>query len=262
MTERRLSFDEVAEIYDAVRPVAPPDAVEALVACAALNAHSRVVEVGPGTGQLTTFLLDAGAQVTGLEPGDALRARCELKCRGRKLRLLGCTFEDWNPGEGAFDGVIACQSAHWIASDEFLDQCARALRAGGHVALLWHRDQSEGTPFWEATQDLYARYLPGAPNKPPLTIPRIQSTYERALDADARFGRSPTQCFPWSRHFDEDRYIQWISTHSGVRMLDPDDRRAFLADHREVIRKQGGTVERLHDTVLVHAIYQAAATGA
>ena len=50
MKERRRLFDAVAALYDRARVRYPDQLVEDLVTLVGLGAHSRVLEVGCGTG--------------------------------------------------------------------------------------------------------------------------------------------------------------------------------------------------------------------
>src|SRR5437868_10523952 len=68
----RDGFDEVAELYDRVRPGYPDDLLDELAA--ALPRSPVVVEVGPGTGQATKGLVARGASVTAVELGAHLAA--------------------------------------------------------------------------------------------------------------------------------------------------------------------------------------------
>lgn len=49
----RDTFDEAADLYDRARPRYPQALVDDLVRAAGLGPGSRVLEIGPGTGQLT-----------------------------------------------------------------------------------------------------------------------------------------------------------------------------------------------------------------
>src|SRR4029078_8183708 len=68
----REGFDEVAELYDRVRPGYPDDLFDELAA--ALPRSPVVVEVGPGTGQATKRPVARGASVTAVELGARLGA--------------------------------------------------------------------------------------------------------------------------------------------------------------------------------------------
>lgn len=83
MEHRQLarSFDDVADLYNRVRPTYPANLFDDLVALARLPPAARVVEVGCGTGQAALPLAERGFRVTCIEIGDALAtvARRKLK---------------------------------------------------------------------------------------------------------------------------------------------------------------------------------------
>ena len=68
------TFDEIPNDYDA-RPDYPPEVFELLVEHAELGPGTRVLEIGPGTGQATLPMLALGAHVTAVEPGARLARR-------------------------------------------------------------------------------------------------------------------------------------------------------------------------------------------
>jgi len=51
----------VATLYDRVRPTYPPALVGNLVDLCGIRPYSRILEIGPGTGQLTTALAQQGS---------------------------------------------------------------------------------------------------------------------------------------------------------------------------------------------------------
>ena len=253
MGDQRDTFDQVAGLYDRVRPTAPPAALEALWQGLGLEAGQRVLEVGCGTGQLTLDLLARGALVHAIEPGAALAEVIREKTAGQPFTVEVSAFEAATIDVEAYDAVAASQAAHWVPREAFLEQTARALSIGRRLALLWHLDVSQETAFYRTTQTLYDRYLPDADTRPPRTLPEHLSSYEASLDDDARFQRQPTARWPWTRTFSTDTYLAMLQTQSPVRMLDEESRTAFLAGHREVLDSFDGRIDRLYETVLVVA---------
>lgn len=251
MKQQRHTFDEVAALYANARPGVPEAAVAGLFQALGLQRGAHVVEVGCGTGQLTSHLVARGLVVLALDPGAELLRECEA--RVPDPTYVASTFEAWRPTT-RYAAVLACQAAHWIVPDAFIERSFEALTADGSIGLLWHVDVSQDTEFWRATEPLYARYLPDADDKPPRTIPLHIEHYRQALAADARFRLSASARWPWVRSFDEAAYLRLLETQSPVRLLGAEERRAFLDGHLEVIRRQGGRVERKYDTVLVHAV--------
>ena len=89
-----------------------------------------------------------------------------------------------------------------------------------------------------------------ADEKPPRTLPKHIATYGAAIAADNRFRDHLRRTWPWTRRFDAETYLQFLRTHSPVRLLSESDREAFVAGHAQVIRSLGGGVERHYETVL------------
>lgn len=80
----RLSFNEAAEIYDAVRPSYPEAMYDGLFGV--LPTKPSVVEVGPGTGQATWDLLARGAVVHAVEIASSMAARLRSNLRSEQLQ--------------------------------------------------------------------------------------------------------------------------------------------------------------------------------
>lgn len=253
MKQQRTTFEDVAELYASVRPEVPAPAVDALWKYLGIQAGDGVLEIGCGTGQLTKHLAARGAQVTAIDPGKRLLAACAKALAGYEVELIESTFEAWRPEGRSYDALTACQAAHWIEPEIFLDGAAAALCAGGRLGLLWHMDTSSESAFYKATQPLYDHYLPDAKSKPPQTLPLLVAAYETLLADDARFRTVPTQRWPWSRAFDQESYARMLRTHSPVNMLDEADREAFIEGHVRLIADFGGRITRTYETVLLGA---------
>jgi 16S rRNA A1518/A1519 N6-dimethyltransferase RsmA/KsgA/DIM1 with predicted DNA glycosylase/AP lyase activity len=102
----RDGFDEVAELYDRVRPGYPDDLFDELAA--ALPRSPVVVEVGPGTGQATKGLVARGARVTAVELGAQLAA--VLARNLPTVNVVIGPFEKVDLASGSFDAVVAASS--------------------------------------------------------------------------------------------------------------------------------------------------------
>src|SRR6476660_4001879 len=106
----RDGFDEVAELYDKVRPGFPDELFDELAA--ALPPGPAVLEVGPGTGQATKGLVTRGARVTAVELGPHLAA--VLARNLPTVEVVVGAFEEVELASGSFDAVVAANSSHWV----------------------------------------------------------------------------------------------------------------------------------------------------
>ncbi|HEX2288939.1 MAG TPA: class I SAM-dependent methyltransferase, partial [Pseudonocardiaceae bacterium] len=96
----------------------------------------RVLDLGAGTGKLTTAILRCGmatTQVLAVEPDDGMRA--ELRRRLPEITILNGSAEQIPAEEGAVDVVLVGQAFHWFDLDRALSETARVLRPGA----CWRR---------------------------------------------------------------------------------------------------------------------------
>src|SRR5436853_5894946 len=119
----RVGFDEVAELYDKVRPGFPDELLDELAA--ALPPAPVVVEVGPGTGQATKGLVARGARVTAVELGAHLAA--VLARNLPTVDVVVGPFENVDLAPGAFDAVVAASSYHWVPAEARMTKPAALL---------------------------------------------------------------------------------------------------------------------------------------
>jgi ubiquinone/menaquinone biosynthesis C-methylase UbiE len=120
----RATFDQAAELYDRARPGYPPALFDDLAGLAGIGPGSRVLEIGPGTGQATVTLAERGCRVVAVELGADLAAVAGRNLgRFPAVEVVTAAFEDWPlPGE-PFDLVLAATSFHW------LDPAVRVVKA-------------------------------------------------------------------------------------------------------------------------------------
>ena len=136
---RALSFGAAADLYALARPTYP---VAAVRFCLPQDAHT-VLDLGAGTGKLTSVLLDLGLDVVAVEPDDAMRSLIDP----RATALAG-TAEQVPQEVGPVDAVLVGQAWHWFDAEAALASVHRVLRPGGTLGLLWNViDDSSGWPL-------------------------------------------------------------------------------------------------------------------
>ena len=92
----RSTFDQAAELYDRARPRYPPALFDDLAALAGIGPGSRVLEIGPGTGQATVALAERGYRVVAVELGAQLAAVARRNlARFPSVEVVTAAFEDW-----------------------------------------------------------------------------------------------------------------------------------------------------------------------
>lgn len=252
---RKATFNTVAALYDEVRPSYPQALVEDVIELSGIPVDGRILEIGPGPGKATVLFARYGYRILGLELGENLAEIARHNLRPYPdATILNTTFEAWPVEPEAFDLVIAAQSFHWIPPEIGYAKIHEALKPTGAVALFWnHYAGTEGT-FEQEADEIYCEIVPEL----------IARTRERPLEAIIadRAAEMATSGFlegvevrryAWSERYDAERYIKLHDTYSDHRTLDDERRERLFAAIRELINKQGSTVERHYLAVLYFA---------
>src|SRR5215510_907891 len=134
--EGRALYGQDPAGYDRGRPHYPTELYDLLVARCALRAGSRTVEIGPGTGIATRRLLDLGAEVTAVEPNEAMAGYLSQTLASR-IQVLVAPFETAPLPAEHFDLAVAGTSFHWVPQPAGVRQLWRVLRPGGATAIWW-----------------------------------------------------------------------------------------------------------------------------
>jgi SAM-dependent methyltransferase len=137
--------------YQRGRPGYPSEAIDWALREVRVGRGASVVELGAGTGKLTSELLVRGLRVIAVEPVEQMAA--ELSARLPGVQVQQAPAETTGLPAGQAEAVLAAQSFHWFATREAVQEIRRLLQPRGWLVLLWNRrDQSH--PVWRAVTEL------------------------------------------------------------------------------------------------------------
>jgi SAM-dependent methyltransferase len=102
-----------------------------------------VLDLGAGTGKLTTRLVERGLDVVAVDPiPDMLEL---LSASLPETRALLGTAEEIPLEDNSVDAVLVAQAWHWVDPARAIPEVARVLRPGGRLGLVWNtRDERLG----------------------------------------------------------------------------------------------------------------------
>ena len=126
---------------------------------------SRILDLGCGTGRLTTVLAQAGHRVTGIDPARASLDAAQAKPGAEAVTWIHGTAQD-APG-AAFDlalmtshvAQIFLEDAAWA---ELLGHLHRALVPGGRLAFDSRDPAARGWEAWDSGDERERLSLPGS----------------------------------------------------------------------------------------------------
>ncbi|ULE33716.1 class I SAM-dependent methyltransferase [Mycobacterium sp. IDR2000157661] len=137
--QRSLSFGAEAAAYERGRPSYPPEAIDWLLPSYA----QKVLDLGAGTGKLTTRLVERGLDVYAVDPIPEMLELLTTSLPDTPA-LLG-TAEEIPLPDDSVDTVLVAQAWHWFDTERAVKEVARVLRPGGRLGLVWNsRDERLG----------------------------------------------------------------------------------------------------------------------
>jgi ubiquinone/menaquinone biosynthesis C-methylase UbiE len=203
-----LSFGAVADAYERGRPSYPREAAAWLTGPEPVV----VLELGAGTGKLTSVLVELGHEVYATDPDRAMLDR--LQERLPQVRVAQAGAEEIPLPDQSVDVVVAAQCFHWFDLDRALPEIARVLAPGGHLAVVWNK-RNEKFPWVRRLGRLIG------------TQEQLREPAD-ALVQSALFGFVEEQTFRHWQHIDRLSIQDLVLSRSNVAVLDEEARRAKL----------------------------------
>jgi SAM-dependent methyltransferase len=197
----------------------------------------RVVDLGAGTGILTTALGHLGAEVMAIEPDADMLA--ELRRRLPGVSSAAGSAEALPLPDASVDAVLAGQAMHWFDMDRAVPEIARVLVPGGVFAGLWNVDDDR--IGW------VAQLAEMSKRKGSNTLQRWRSGNGQArLDQFATagaglFGPAETAEFGNGQLRTAESLVATIATHSHFLVMDSAERSSLLAQVSDFLQAQPET---------------------
>ncbi|RPI31208.1 MAG: class I SAM-dependent methyltransferase [Chloroflexota bacterium] len=240
----RISFDQVAELYDTYRPSYPAELVQFVVSASRMPADARILEIGCGTGIATRLFAAPGYSMVCIEPGANLAALAQKQLEAdQQVSIEVSTFEDWAEDGQVFDLVLSAQAFHWVSKDIAYAKSARILRPSGYLALVWNVAPDPKGPICEAMQNIYARYWPSS-NIESISYLELADRRAQEIAKSGYFQPPQIGIFPWSETYTAERYLGLLSTYSDHIALDPKQREKLYFAIADLIESHGGQIEK------------------
>jgi SAM-dependent methyltransferase len=259
----RETFDGVAELYDRARPDYPDRLLDDLAELARLRPHASILEIGPGTGQLTLPLARRGFGMLGVELGENLATVARRKLAAYPgVRIVTAPFETWDPAGARFDLAVAATCWHWLDPELRCGKAAGVLRPSGALAVVGggHVVPEGGDPFFMEIQDVYDSIGEGLPDGR-LPRPGERADQREELEGSGLFAEVEVRRYLCEHAYTAEQYIDLLETFSGHRAMEKAGRELLYRAIRERIARRPDPVVR-YDTDLVLTVARLGGTAA
>ena len=216
-----LSFGNVAETYQRVRPDYSQPLLDRAQELLGLGGHARVLDLAAGTGRLTHELVQRFAHVVAVEPNDAMRALIadgEVRAGAAEAIPLA---------DASVDAVFVGEAFHWFEASEAIPEITRVLRPRGGLAIVW-------THWWETEPPL-----------PDAALELLREPWERFASQrkppwDDAFTDSPFEPLQYERFedaitVDPDALLELYSTTSSLATISSEERDALFGKVRPLL---------------------------
>ena len=218
-TQLKTLFNTAATLYEEVRPEYPEKLIQDIVDLSGLNDHSRILEIGCGTGKATRPFAERGYELVCLDIGVDMIAVAKEKLKAfSNVSFVTEAFEGWESGE-KFDLIISATAFHWIDPEVRYLRASEVLGSKGFLAVFSNQHARKDEGFFAEVQDLYDRYYPlPTENRP------THATHFPGVEA---FQDPIKRVYPWTRTYSSQQYIKLLNTYSDHIAL-PDKNKRLL----------------------------------
>lgn len=255
---RRTTFEEMADLYNEIRPNYPESLVDAIITLSGIPQGGRILEIGCGTGQATESFARRGYAMVAVELGERLAAFAAQNLKAYpKVTVVNASFEDWPLEKKAFDLVISADAFHWIPPQIGYPKIAQALKETGAAALFWNLPAPQETALAQNIVAIYREL--GLEDANPegknavtsdFVIHNILGNFEEAGVFDTPMTRLYDQA---TQTLTSEQHIKLLRTFSGHRDIPHDLRETLYQKIDEAIIQAGGMIELHQKVVLVLA---------
>jgi len=207
-----------------------------------LNACSRALEIGPGTGQATRMLEPLVGYILAVESGANMAAFLRKNFPQAKLDIVVSKFENLKAPAQSFDLIYAAQSFHWIEPQTGLQKCAELLKPAGSLALFWNNKRELPEPLAQSLREIYDLHFPEEQDKKVGIKGVMNQNPALELEQSGLFCQVERKEYPWEEEYKTGKYLKLLDTYSDHIILPKESRAALFSDISALLNTNAGRI--------------------
>ena len=162
MFDKRKVFDRIPEQFDKWRPRYSQELFDYIVSKCKLDKGKSCLEIGPGTGQATDFVLKIGCDYLAIELGEHLADYMKEKYKSyTNFHIVNADFEKYPLKNEQFDFVYSAAAIQWIPEEIAFSKCYNILKPNGYLAMFLTSGQYKmnNLELYHDIQEVYDEYF-------------------------------------------------------------------------------------------------------
>ena len=239
----KTTFNTAATLYEEVRPGYPEELISDIVDLSDIEKHSRILEIGCGTGKATRAFAERGYELVCLDIGADLIAVARKRLKEfSNVSFVEQAFEEWE-SDGKFGMIISATAFHWVDPRVRYLKASEVLASNGSLAVFSNQHVRKEEGFFAESQSLYDRYYS------PLATDCL--THATNFPGVKTFQEPIKRVYPWTQTYSSEQYIKLLSTYSDHIAL-PDKNRHLLFEGivNLIETKYDGRITKHYEVVL------------
>ncbi len=237
----RKVFDTIPEQFDKFRPRYSADLFEYFIKTAGIGTGTKVLEIGPGTGQATDPILDTGCDYHAIELGEHLYAKMQEKYGSREnFHIVNDDFITHDFGDRKFDVIYSAATIQWIPERVAFPKTLELLSSGGTLAMMYligdYKTPNE--ELYSNIQKVYDEYY-----RPETEYKNMKEPFDYLHATDYGYVDMTRQDFQGKRVFNADEYVQYCGTHCDHMVIPEPYKTKFFEGIRRAVLDAGDKVE-------------------
>jgi len=250
--ENKETFNAVAEEYEKYRPTYPEQLFEDIIQYTNLQKEDSVLEIGCGTGQATSGMVNKGhTRIICIELGSNLAHLTADKFRTYPaIRVVNSAFEQWDGAGKPFKLAISGTAFHFIEPEYGYRRVAELLDQDGCIGFFWtvHVPQ-----YNEIHNHIRQHYRELAPDLDDSLYPSPAETIQERKEITAKSGLYEdiiVKEYDWIQTFTSQDYIALLNTNSRHRQLPEAVKETLLHRIQNTIDEFGGKIDKDYKVAL------------
>ncbi len=245
--EFRKVFDTIPDAFDRYRPRYSEELFHSLIEYADIGPGTKVLELGPGTGQASEPVINTGCDYHAIELGEHLCRKMQEKYgQLANFHIVNDDFITHDFGGETYDLIYSAATIQWIPEEVAYGKTLSLLKPGGVLAMLLTNSEyrSGNEALYQRIQKLYDTYY--HPD-----IPYTHGGFRYTAAPEYGFEKVEKREFYGKREFSAEEYVAFSGTHCDHIVIPEPERGVFFRGLHDAVEEAGGRIV-FNDTYVLY----------